>query len=319
MHIDFTKPTIDLINSSLSKNNGVINNKEVPFLISLLKRRSKKLRNYTPEDILHELDNQKIIRYIVFKKTGFAIKNDSKLIFSVDDDLNEYYICQRFLPKFFFSFYSAMYIHDLTINVPKVINMRTHIKKPINEEIEINQKLMDKVFTKDHRITNKSFEFKLENRLHISRVTEGYKTTTSSIEKKEFLGHFVNVSTLEQTLIDITIHPRYSGGIDEVLQAYSRSKERICMPKLVNLYNSHFFKYPYYKRILFYMKLSGYSSESISEFSESVHKNNLDKLKFYLDTQIIKPSLDSELSMYYPSHLNEYITKVIKLEGINES
>ncbi len=63
-------------------------------------------------------------------------------------------------------------------------------------------------------------------------------------------------TSLERTLIDITVRPNYAGGAFAVLDAYRQAIERnlISSNKLVVVFNSIPFIYPYHQAIGFYLE-----------------------------------------------------------------
>ncbi|MFC4275817.1 hypothetical protein [Achromobacter aloeverae] len=68
------------------------------------------------------------------------------------------------------------------------------------------------------------------------------------------------MTNLERTLIDITVHPAYAGGVFEVLNAFQLAKEQVSVDALAAMMKVIGHTYPYHQAIGFYVERAGYRS-----------------------------------------------------------
>ncbi|MDE8272643.1 hypothetical protein PT189_08755 [Erysipelothrix rhusiopathiae] len=276
------------------------------FLKSI-RRRSRKLSNYS---------NKEVAEYFIKKEICFNLKGtftnpEKKYNFNylmlTKNNYNELLLSSMFFPKHFFSFYTAAYVHGLTLNVPRSIYVRQENLKKLpddREKILFDQKIVDKSFTKNPRISNTNVDFFFNNREYKIIKTETQNMDSIGIEQFHYFGNELEVTSIERTLIDISVHPHYSGGPGEVLKIFKNAKNKINCVTMAEIFNKYNLKYPYERRILFYMKRTGYDRSSVKEFEENVKKNKNLELKFYLNNQITQPKLDEKLDIYYPSYID---------------
>ncbi|HXQ24962.1 MAG TPA: hypothetical protein VN822_01005, partial [Candidatus Acidoferrales bacterium] len=111
-------------------------------------------------------------------------------------------------------------------------------------------------------------------------------------------GHDVHVTSLERTLIDITVRPVYSGGVSAVLQAFRAAKSRISVSKLVALLNKLDHTYPYHQSIGFYFKRAGYS-----ETDQLLVRQDGIKFDFYVCHALKDPAFDPDWRVFFPKNL----------------
>jgi hypothetical protein len=111
-------------------------------------------------------------------------------------------------------------------------------------------------------------------------------------------GELVEVTSMERTLIDITVRPIYAGGVNEVLRSYVAAKGRVSPSKIVDLLKQLNYVYPYNQAIGFYMERAGYEETAWSQLKQ-------DKLRydFFLAHAMKKKIYDPHWQIYYPTSL----------------
>jgi len=118
-------------------------------------------------------------------------------------------------------------------------------------------------------------------------------------ETKAPTGKIVKATSVERTLIDITVRPQYAGGVPNVIAAFRSARERISVPLLFAILKKLNFTYPYHQSVGFYLKRSGYPESDIS----LARKSNIE-LNFYLGYAMQEPQFDPDFKIFYPRELD---------------
>lgn len=193
----------------------------------------------------------------------------------------------------YLSNYTAMQIHQLTLQIPKTVYVsysKNH-SYPINpEDIELEQSSIDSAFSKAQRTTSEIYKSEIDN-------TRFYFIQKAYIEKNVGIisedGYYY--TDLERTLIDIAIRPAYSGGVFEVLEAFEIAKEKVDILKINDYLLKLNYVYPYHQLIGFYMNRAGYDKKIIDNvFLKNVVHN------FYLTYNMSNKEFDTKWKIFYP-------------------
>lgn len=190
----------------------------------------------------------------------------------------------------YFSFYTALHLHQLTLQIPKTIYLNFEHAKPLNEEPFITQEQIDEAFSKPQRKSNNSFFF---NDRRIILTNSRY-TKRLGVLKEETADRFFYYTDLERTLIDIVTRPVYSGGVFEVLEAYRLAKGKIDLKRLLSYLDEMEFVYPYKQSIGFYLERAGYESKDQTLFKSAM---NFD---FYLTYNMTNLEYSRKWKLYFP-------------------
>lgn len=222
--------------------------------------------------------------------------------------VSPYEIALSLLSRSFLSHYSALYINDLTINNPKniYINKEQSKKKKNNKKTKLTQGRIDYAFSKKMRSTNMTYNFNYHNQFYRVHVLNSKNTNKTGVITKHPINFSkkIQVTNIERSLIDTVVRPKYSGGVSEILEAYTRAKSKLKIKRLVEYLDKFDYTYPYYKSILLYLKFAKYPLTSIGFFENEYKKNENDELNFYLDYQMIDKKLDKKIGIYYPKFLD---------------
>ncbi|QFG54497.1 hypothetical protein [Chryseobacterium sp.] len=192
----------------------------------------------------------------------------------------------------YFSFYSALYIHNLTLQIPKQIYLT--LERPSLEKYNnsISQDNVDRVFSKPPRITGNKRSYKT---FAINFINAQHQNNVGVIT---FRDHY-KMSDLERTLIDICVRPFYSGGVTQVLEAFSNARNLLDPDKLYEYYSKMNFIYPYHQAIGFYLQKAGYGEEVYKKFLELQRSN----LRFYLTYTMLHQEYSEKWNLYFPKGL----------------
>lgn len=200
----------------------------------------------------------------------------------------------------FVSHYTAMAYHQLTDQQPTRIYLSSERAiKPSGQRTPLTQDTIDAAFRQPQRASSNVAV--LPSGQSIVRVMSNYTGRLGVIRGTDGL----SITSLERTLVDATIRPIYSGGVDEVLEAYRRAgsggaSERVSVNKLVAYLKKLAPIYPYHQAIGFYMERSGgFSSSLVNRMREFQAA-----FDFYLTYEMKDPKYSAEWKLYYPASMD---------------
>lgn len=194
----------------------------------------------------------------------------------------------------YFSHGSAMWIHGLSENHKNIFLNNEQTPKPKSSS-HLSQEAIERAFQNQQRLS------KLFYTHQNTRITLVNGKHSGRLEVQRFdapSGHPVEVTSLERTLVDITVRPRYSGGVFAVLHAFRLARGRISVAKLFETLRKLDYTYPYHQSIGFYLKHAGYT-----EADQLLFKQEPIKFDFYLCHNLKKPAFDPEWRLFFPKHL----------------
>jgi len=189
--------------------------------------------------------------------------------------------------------YTAMFLHNLTDQIPKIIYVNFEQAKKEKLEDQLSQSSIDKAFSNPSRMSKNIAMFedyqicvingKFTNRLGVTEIV-------SSANER------LQATDIERTLIDIAVRPFYAGGIYEVLNAYRKAQGRVSINKLTAMLRKLNYIYPYHQAIGFYLQQSGVYKESQIELLKQFEF----KYDFYLTHEMKETEYSKEWRLYYP-------------------
>lgn len=198
--------------------------------------------------------------------------------------------------KSYLSHNSALYIHGLIAKAPKemCINKEQSPKEYWNDST-LTQVGIDRAFKNKARQSQYIWKWKRHKFVLLNGKNTGdYGVINITLDDGENL----RTTDIERTLVDIVVRPIYFGGVNKVIEIYSRAKVRVSIEKIIQTLKSLNHAYPYHQSIGFLMERSGYE------------KHKLDKLRnlsveydFYLDYNMEDVEYDSNWKLYYPKDL----------------
>lgn len=189
----------------------------------------------------------------------------------------------------YFTHYTAMFLHQLTLQIPKTYYLNVEHSKDIPSQ-GLTQKAIDNAFSQTQRKANTSFSYNTKK----VYILNGKKTDGLGVIQKVNESESYKYTDLERTLIDIAIRPVYSGGVFEVLGAYQAAKNQLDPVKLESYLTQLHFIYPYHQVIGFYLEKAGYDTKTLRLFEKD------QRFKFYLTYNIRSKEFSSKWNLYYP-------------------
>lgn len=224
------------------------------------------------EDILIKLNlsNEKII-YI---KPGF----------------NNFNISRAIKKDSYLAYFSAVSIHSLTFQIPKIIYSCVDRIYHNRQLSELTQERIDKSFSKPQRVSNNYYNYNNFKFYFFEKKIESTEIGILYDDKND-----IKYTDLERTLIDIAIKPMYAGGVFEVLDAFKKAKKLIDVEKMKSYLDQFNYIYPYNQVIGFYLETAGYNINQINVF----YKKKM-QFSFYLTHNIANKKFSKKWKIYYP-------------------
>lgn len=126
---------------------------------------------------------------------------------------------------------SALFVHKLLDRLPKELCVNYEQSKKPKPAGELTQASSDRAFQSKQRRSALIFRYKEHEIVVISgKYTRGLEVS----ERPLATGAKVRATSLERTLIDVTVRPGYAGGVERVLEACRRARNEASIPKLID-------------------------------------------------------------------------------------
>tara|TARA_R110001599_G_scaffold64023_3_gene179198 strand:+ start:855478 stop:856365 length:888 start_codon:yes stop_codon:yes gene_type:complete len=208
-------------------------------------------------------------------------------------------VLQSLKQNSYYTHMSAMQVHGLINNFVKDIyinfEQRPHERGSLPEQSRI-----DAAFKGNPRKTNNIIQ---ENDRDITMLN-GMHTNLLGVEEQcvKVLTHEpanIRVTNLERTLIDISLRPYYSGGVEEVLHAYKLARDNVNVTQLAKYLAKLNYVYPFHQAIGWYMEKAGYSDKQLK-----ILRSRPKLRHFYLTHKMDKPFFDESWQIFVPSHMS---------------
>jgi predicted transcriptional regulator of viral defense system len=193
----------------------------------------------------------------------------------------------------YLSHYSAVYLHDLTEQLPKTFYLNSELRDRPSSYGPLEQSRIDNAFKRPPRTSKSIAEYEQNKICLLHGMPTGQLGVIDTEGPDE---QNVRVTDVERTLIDIAVRPFYAGGVFEVIKAYRIAKGKVSVNKLASYLKKMGFIYPYHQAIGFYLERSGvYDSSQI----KLLRKFDM-KFDFYLNYQMKEMAYSKEWRLYYP-------------------
>ena len=199
-------------------------------------------------------------------------------------------------PNSYFSHYAAVYLHDLTEQVPNVIYVNSEQPRKYPDPDSLAQQGIDGAFKRPVRVSKNTASFQNWKICLLNGMYTGKLGVVGMMIDSE--SNEMPVTNIERTLIDITVRPVYSGGIFEVLKAFERAKGTVSVNRMAAMLKKMNFVYPYHQAIGFYLERAGYKETVIKLF----RKFDM-KFDFYLAHNMKEKSYSKRWRLYFPKGL----------------
>lgn len=269
--------------SSLLKQHGkpVLMPSEFRSLLVELLPKKTKLR--TVEKILEQVG---VIRKRVLKSDNYE---DIKRIAVPSLEPTPYHYAISLRSEAYLSHASAVYLLGLTQQQPKTVYVNKEQSSKLQPEATLSQESIDRAFSRPQRRSN--YVYRIDGFQIV--LLSGKATGRAGVVDDPQTG--LPMTCLERTLIDMTVRPRYAGGVFQVSQAFKEAIKEIDISKLVSLLRSLNYRYPYHQALGFYLERAGANNSMLVQLRDlGLHFN------FYLDYSMANPAFDKSWRVFYP-------------------
>ncbi len=209
-------------------------------------------------------------------------------------ETSDYELIQSLRPNSYFTHFTALFLHGLTLQIPKTVYLNYEQPKKKHPEGELSQERIDYAFRIACRVSRTVAEFRGKR---VCLLNGKFTSQKGVIVKKDDTGKDIRVTDVERTLIDGVVRPVYAGGVHTVLTAFERAADEVSINKLSATLTAIGHIYPYHQAIGFYLERSGaYSDERIALIDRFEKK-----FDFYLAHQMKQTEYSKRWRIHYPS------------------
>lgn len=241
----------------------------------------------TVKHFINFLEEKKILEIVKLKH---LTKGNKKQVFIIPGT-NKFNIAQTIKKEGYISFYSALQMHNLTLQNSKSVYLSFDQHGLTGNTDFLTQDSIDNAFSKPQRQTSEIYKSENDDIRYFLIQKKARSVNVGIIENNG-----VKYTDLERTLIDIAIRPAYSGGVFEVLEAFIKAEIDINVARMVSYLDQLDYVYPYHQLIGFYLEKAG-----MSDFETSLFYEKKTDLKFYLTYNISNKKFDEKWNIYYPN------------------
>lgn len=197
------------------------------------------------------------------------------------------------MPRAYLSHYTALFLHDLTEQIPKqlFVNQEQSAKAPVLRPL--TQADLDASFAQPQRPSTSlgtygDYSLVLVHGKHTNQL--------GVITQTHFTAGRLALTSLERTLLDVTVRPDYAGGIHQVLEAYRRAAGKVSINRLVGMLAKLAYRYPYHQAVGFYLEKAGTYKPAQLNLLRKLDRS----LNFYLTHAMRNTAYSPEWQLYYP-------------------
>jgi hypothetical protein len=236
-----------------------------------------------------------LVKHTKLRRAEFAFPHRKETRFTWGD-VPFYELVQAVKPTAYFSHYTAMYFHELTDQIPKTVYLNNEQRPKPARDVDLKQAEVDIAFRRPPRMTSNVTRFR---GYRICLINGKHSGDLGVVDMPGPDESEVRVTSLERTLIDITVRPAYSGGVFEVLEAYRRAHGRVSVNRLAAMLKSLDFVYPYDQAIGFYLERSAVYTDS----QIRLLRKRPFEIDFYLTHNMKDLDYDEGWRLFYPKGL----------------
>ncbi len=169
----------------------------------------------------------------------------------------------------YYSHQTALELHQLIVGTwnPIYLNVE-QIARLKDEPVVLEQARIDAAFKRPPRMSSSMAAVKGKTVCLLNGMQTGMLGVATATFPHVDHQKPLRVTGLERTLIDIIVRPAYSGGPQQVLQAYVAAKDRTSVNSLAAMLRKLDYIYPYHQAIGFCLERAGHGETALTPFRE---------------------------------------------------
>lgn len=216
------------------------------------------------------------------------------------DEVPMYEVMLSLKPHSYYSHYTAVSIHGLTEQVPKIVYVNHEQQSQSISTGMLSQAAIDSAFRRRPRASNYIAD---SGDLRVC-ILNGKNTGNLGVVDQEIridaddpIGK-IRVTSIDRTLIDIAVRPVYAGGVTAVLRAYTNAREQASVNRMAAMLKQLGHIYPYHQAIGFYLERAGFKPSALDLFRELPRE-----FDFYLTNDMKEREYVKEWRLHIPKGL----------------
>jgi len=166
--------------------------------------------------------------------------------------------------KTYLGYFVAAAMHDLTVQVPKVIHVCIEQSPKAASDIPITQEMIDTSYAKPPRESRLVATLPSGNRVQIVNAVHSGGIGVVPLAMPGVAPGPLRATDIERTLIDLAIRPHYAGGVFEVLDMYRRAVGRVSANRLRSHLVRLGYRYPYHQVVGFLLENAGADATALA-------------------------------------------------------
>jgi hypothetical protein len=196
-----------------------------------------------------------------------------------------------------FSHYTAMRLHGLTEQVPNSVYLTSpRTSTQTSQKQKIGQAEIDEAFKQAARASSNWVEHEDKRIFLLNGADSGnVGVITHAATNDDGKEVTVKVTSIERTLIDVTVKPIYAGGFFEVAKAFALSRDKLSVNKLVSMVRTLDYTYPYHQAIGYYLEKAGFKPSQLDIVKRIPIEND-----FYLGHDMGETRYDPTWRLFVP-------------------
>lgn len=188
----------------------VFNRAELVDLLQVMRKEWDLPEGMWVKGFIDQLVGHSIIKLINIESNGSAIYTLSELERYAYGDVSPFEVALSIRTNTHLSHSSSMFLLGLTEQIPKNIFVTFEQSlRPPNKQDNLDQKLIDRAFSNPQKEPSGFYTY-LDYK--ITLLSSKFSKNAGVIKLSTVYGRNLSITSIERTLIDITVRPTYAGG-----------------------------------------------------------------------------------------------------------